>query len=705
MSLNPQTPPRLTASGIQHRLIVAVTHHRRGEVDIAEALYREILRDMPHCFDALHLLGIAATDRGAIDEGIDCIQRALGVDPSQAGANLSLARALAAKGDARRALTSVGRAIELLPGLADAWFLRGNLLQQSQRFEDAADSYERAITLQPQFPEALSNLAAALRALRKTGRAIECADRAIEQRPDYAKAFNNRGLALLDRHRQTAAVESFRRALAFEPEFAEALHNLGTALMQLRRFEEARDAFAGLAELAPGFPHSLGHLLHAKLCCCDWVDFERLARALEEAVRRGGHADVPMSFLNISGSGQLQFECARAYVEAHYPAPPEVADRPGRDSDGRIRIAYLSGDFGEHAVTYLLTGVFARHDLSRFETIALSWDRVGEGPARRGVEAAFSRFIDITDSSDAEAVQLMRQLKVDIVVDLTGHTLGQRTGILARRAAPVQVNYLGFPATMGAGYIDYLIADRFLVPEAQWKNYSEKIVWLPCFQPNDDRRDLAADRSRSQHGLPRTGFVFGSFNGNPKLNPTCFGIWMRILRSVPGSILWMCVDGAGAADNLRREALSRGVDGERLIFAPRVSYSEHLARLACADLCLDCIPFNGGATVSDALSIGVPVLTCSGESFAARMAGSLLSALGISELVTYSPADYVATAIALATTPQRLRTLRDTIVTARSTHSFFDTDRYRRHLEAAYQTMWERSMAGLPPAAFEVARA
>lgn len=704
MSLKTQTPPRLVSSSIQHRLILAVAHHQRGEVQIAETLYREILREMPQCFDAWHLLGIAETDRGAVDEGIECIRRALSVDPSQAPANVSLARALAAKGDVRAALASVDRAIEITPGFADAWFLRGNLLQQLQRFEDSVESYERAIALQPQFPEALSNLAAALRALRKTQRAIECADRALEQRPHYAKAFNNRGLALLDRHRQIAAVESFRQALVLEPEFAEALHNLGTALMQLRRFEEARDAFARLTQLMPGLPHSMGHLLQAKLCCCDWAGFERLAKALEEAVERGEHADVPMSFLSISGSARLQLQCARAYTEAHYPAhaaDPHITDR-GRD--GRIRIAYLSGDLGDHAVTYLLAGVFARHDLSRFETIALSWDRIGEGPRRRSVEAAFSRFVDITNSSDAEVVRLMRQLKVDIAVDLTGHTLGQRTSILARRAAPVQVNYLGFPATMGAGYIDYLIADRFLIPEGQSKNYSEHIVWLPCFQPNDDRRDFTPDTSRTRYGLPATGFVFGSFNNNSKLNPRCFEVWMRILRSVPGSVLWMSVDGVRAADNLRREASSRDVDAARLIFAPRVSYSEYLARLAHADLFLDCVPFNGGTTVSDALSMGVPVLTCSGESFSARMAGSLLSGLGLAELVKYSLTDYEAMAIALATTPLRLRTLRDKIVTARSTHPFFDTDRYRRHLEAAYQTMWERSVTGLPPAAFDVAR-
>jgi len=700
--VTPTTPQQVASGDLRHRLTLALGHHQRGEVDVAEAMYRDIVREIPLCFDALHLLGIVATDRGAPEEGVRFIRRALAVDPSQPVAHYNLARALMAKGDGPSALECVNRATSLQPSFADAWLLHGNLLQQAGQFDESVASYERAIALQPDFPEAYSNLAAALRTLRKTERAMQSADRALALNPNYAKGFNNRGLILLDGHRQAAAVEDFRRAIALEPTFANALHNLGIALMQLRRFEEARDAFARLAVLVPGFPHLQGNLLHAKLSCCDWREFDAMAEAVRQAAERGEHVDVPMSFLNISGSARLQRRCAQAYTEAHFSEQP-AEHRPGaRDNDGRIRVAYLSGDFGEHAVSYLLGGVFARHDLTRFDTIALSWDRVGEGSKRRSIEAAFSRFIDITAASDADVARLMRELKVDIAVDLTGHTLGQRTGILARRAAPVQVNYLGLPATMGARYIDYLIADEFAVPEEQRHHYAEQIVRLPCFQPNDDRRHLTPDPSRILHGLPETGFVFCSFNNNTKLNPLSFDVWMRLLQSVPGSVLWMLADSPLAADNLRREAMQRGVDSTRLIFAKRVTYDDYLARYAHADLFLDSTPFNGGTTVSDALSMGVPVLTCAGESLSARMAGSLLSCLGLAELVTASLADYEATAIGLAAAPLRLQALRQRLVHARAHHPFFDTDRYRRHLESAYQTMWERNAAGLPPAGFAV---
>ncbi len=299
---------------------------------------------------------------------------------------------------------------------------------------------------------------------------------------------------------------------------------------------------------------------------------------------------------------------------------------------------------------------------------------------------------------------MMRELEVDIAVDLTAHTRGHRTGIFARRGAPVHVNYLGLPATMGARYMDYLIADRFLVPEEHKRHYAEQIVWLPVtYQPNDDRRSLLPGGTpRSEHGLPETGFVFCAFNNNCKFNPAFFDVWMRLIASVPGSVLWLLASNALAEDNLRREAVDRGVDAHRLVFAKRVPYSDYLARYVHADLFLDTLPFNGGATVSDALSMGVPVLACAGESFASRMAGGILSSLDLRELITHSLTAYESTALDLARSPARLRALRETLVQRRGGHAFFDTDCYRRHLESAYQMMWQRSTAGLPPAAFSV---
>jgi protein O-GlcNAc transferase len=650
---------------LRRRLAAALEAHRRGAIEAARTGYRAVLQAEPGNVDALRLLVQLCVDTGALNEGID----------------LS------------------GRALALRPDDPDGWFTRGNLLQRAGALEESVACYREALGRRPGFPEALNNLAAALRALRRLDEAQASADQALTQRPAYPRALNNRGLIALDTGRGMAAVEDFRHALALEPRFPEALHNLGTALMQLRRYAEAREAYAGLA---PDFPHALGNVLFAKLCDCDWAGLDALSAAVTAAVERGAHAATPMSFLCMSGLAELQLRCARAYAQAFYPPVGAATRRP---AGGKIRIGYLSGDLGEHAVSYLLAGVFERHDRTRFDTFAFAWGRRGEGEIRGRLERAFTRFIAVDYLADAAVAGLMRELGIDIAVDLCGHTEGQRTGILAQRAAPIQVNFLGLPATMGAPYIDYLIADRFLIPEDREQAYAERIVRLDlCFQPNDDRRPSAPpSASRAALGLPAGGLVLCSFNRNCKLHPTLFAAWTRLLQALPDAVLWLLAPQPAAAHHLRCEAAARGVAPQRLVFADEVAYPEYLARYRQADLFLDTAPFNGGTTVSDALSMGVPVVTLAGESFASRMAGTILQALGLSELVTFSLADYEATALALARDPGRLRELRARLDQARREHPFFDTDRYRMQLEAAYAHMASRHAAGLPPASFAVA--
>jgi predicted O-linked N-acetylglucosamine transferase (SPINDLY family) len=414
-----------------------------------------------------------------------------------------------------------------------------------------------------------------------------------------------------------------------------------------------------------------------------------------------------MTFLCMSGAAQLQLRCAQAYALGFYPAAaaaPAAAAPARRAAGGKIRVGYLSGDFGEHAVSYLLAGVLERHDRSRFDTFAFAWGRRGDGTMRSRLERAFTRFIAVDELDDAAVARLIRELGVDIVVDLCGHTEGQRTGILAQRAAPIQVNFLGLPATMGAPYVDYLIADRFLIPAESAALYSEHIVRLDgSFQPNDDRRPLPPPSPpRAALGLPEGALVLCSFNRNCKLHPALFAVWMRLLQALPEAVLWLLATQPAAADHLRRQAAAHGVPPQRLVFAAQVAYPEYLARYRQADLFLDTAPFNGGATVSDALSMAVPVVTLAGESFASRMAGSVLQALGLAELVTFSLDDYEAAALALARDPARLRALHARLERARCDHPFFDTDRYRLQLEAAYSHMASRHAAGLPPASFDV---
>jgi protein O-GlcNAc transferase len=689
---------------LQARLVEALAHHQRGELRAAETLYREVLLEQPRCFDALHLSGVAATQRGAFDEGIALIRRAIAVDETQANAWFSLARALLEQRDATAALAACDALAGMQPQNAEVRFLRGNAQQLGGAHEEAVDSYAEALRLQPNYPAALNNQGHSLRILRRTGEALAVFARALELQPAYTMALNNQGLALLDLRRVPEALSSFDHALRLQPSFVEVLCNRGTALLALQRFAEGAETFERLTAVAPNLGGALGNLLYARRNCCDWREHESLAERIIAAVQRGECADVPLSFMCVSDSPQAQLICARTFTAARYPQPKSL--RPCRPTaHDRIRIAYLSGDFGEHAVSYLLAGVIERHDTSRFDTVAVAWGRQNDGPTRSRLETAFGRFIDATEMSDADIAMQLRDLEIDIAVDLTGHTGGQRTGIYALRAAPLQVNYLGFPGTSGAPYMDYIIADPTVVPEGAERAYSECVARLPdCYLPNDEGRSVGRETlTRSDAHLPESGFVFCAFNNPVKITPAVFAVWMELLRQVPGSVLWLRAGVPEARRNLERAAERQGIAPARLVFAAAVdSIESHLARHRLADLFLDTLPYNGHTTTCDALWSGLPVLTCSGRSFASRVGKSALQALGLPELITDNVESYAQAALALARDPSRLSGIRERLAEQRRTSTLFDTARYCRRLEAAYVTMMQRLRAGLAPASFTV---
>lgn len=424
------------------------------------------------------------------------------------------------------------------------------------------------------------------------------------------------------------------------------------------------------------------------------------------AVAQGTCAATPLSFLCVSQSPQAQLRCARSFIQERYPHQPLPARAARRRADGRIRVAYLSGDFGVHAVSYLLAAVIEAHDAARFEISAISWGRQQDGPMRARLQTAFDRFIDVTGSSDREVAGLLRDLEVDIAVDLMGHTGDQRTGIFALRSTPVQVNYLGYPGTSGAAYFDYLIADATVIPPGEEGAYSEQVVRLPlCFLPTDDGRAIAPQiPAREALGLPVSGFVFCAFNNPVKISPEMFRFWLRLLQELPDAVLWLRVDVAEARDNLRSAALAQQVDPQRLVFAPALTaMADHLARYRAADLFLDTLPYNAHATACDALWAGLPVLTCRGHSFAARVGASLLQTLGLQELITEDVVAYERRALELARNRARLMEIRSRLEEARSSSALFGTAGYCRDLESAYQQMFARAEAGLPPAGFNVA--
>jgi predicted O-linked N-acetylglucosamine transferase (SPINDLY family) len=441
---------------------------------------------------------------------------------------------------------------------------------------------------------------------------------------------------------------------------------------------------------------------------CDWANFDADRAELERAVGEGALVSLPLHLLACSSDPLIELACARSYFEDKLAAPFVPLWRGERYSHARIRVAYLSSDLRDHPVATLAAGLFERHDRSRFETIAISTGPAATSPMRTRLEAAFDRFIDARERDDAEIARLIRDLEVDIVVDLSGNTEGEgaRPAVLAHRPAPVQVNYLGYAGTMGKSHWDYILADRFVIPEASRHAYVEQVVELPdTFMVNDDRRQISEHvPSRADAGLPESGLVLCCFNSAHKITPEMFEIWMRLLCASQGSVLWLpSMHPAGIA-NLRREAQARGVAAERLVFAPKVARSEdHLARIRLADLFVDTLYYNAHATAVDALVAGVPVLTCSGATFASRVAGSLLGAAGLPELITTSLTDYESQALRLARDPALLSSLRQRLARDRATLALFDTARFTRHLEAAYVTMVDRSRRGEPPRGFAVA--
>jgi predicted O-linked N-acetylglucosamine transferase (SPINDLY family) len=688
---------------LEIKLQRAVALHGQGQPEQAALLYTEILHAYPDHPDSLHLLGVTETQLGRPRAGLQWILKALALDPDQPAAIANQGNALLALGSAAEALACYDRALSRWPDYPLAIYGRGNALSALSRPAEALLCFERALDLAPSFLQAHIARGGTLHKLGRHADALAAYERALELSPANAKALTERGHVLSDLRLTSGAIEAFDRALAIDPTCTAAWFSRGLALSLQARFAEAVASLQNVLDMVPDHPYARGACLHARLQLCDWSGHAAQVSAVEAAVERDEPVDFPFSFLAVSDSPALQLQCARRFAALQYagqPAPRRDVHKPRE----RIRVAYISGDFLEHPTSYLMAGVFEKHDRQRFEILGISLRDDENSPTARRVKAAFERVVVAGPQPEAELARHIRQLDVDIAVDLMGYTGEHRTGIFNYRPAPIQVNYLGFPATMGSAHIDYLIADEFLIPETHRSGYSESIAYLPdCFQANDDRRPVAAEMpTRERMGLPAQGLVWCSFHSSYKLNPPMFDIWARLLLAVEGSVLWLVGGNPLVENNLRREALSRGVEPRRLVFAQPLPYPQHLARLPLADLCLDTLPFNGGTTSSDALWAGVPVLTCAGNSFAARMSGSLLHAVGLPDLVTHSLAEYEQLALQLARTPGRLADLRTTLARNRGCTALFDTDKFRRHLEAAYASMVERYRQGRGPATFRV---
>ena len=653
----------------------------QGRLEEAITEYRQAIALRPNFPEAWFALGIALVNQGRLDEAIAAYRQVIAFRPDAPEVYFNLGIALTAQGKPNEVVAAYRQAVALRPNFPEAYLNLGVVLRELGKPDEAIEVCRQAIAFKPNFPEIYFNLGMTLAAQGKLDEAIEMYRQAIALRPDFAEPYCSLGLALVGQMRLEEAAAAYRQAVALRPNFPEAYLNLGVVLRELGKPDEAIEACRHVVALRPDNVDALvnlGTLLrdqwdleealavyrravaldpsavkaNAQLAIlrrqiCDWSEFETDRSRVLSLFR-----DVePFVLFTMPSTPAQQLASAQTWA-SKIGRGPAFIHAPAKSRD-RIRLGYLSADFHRHATAYLMAELFERHDRSRFEVFAYSYGADDGSEMRQRLVNAFEHFIDIRTTSHVESARRIYGDEIDILVDLKGYTGSTRTEILVNRPAPVQVNYLGFPGTMGADFIDYIIADRFVAPTERQSFYSEKIIHLPdCYQPNDTKRAIAEPApTRSECGLPEQGIVFCSFNGAYKITPAVFEIWMRLLKAVPESVLWLLSTNRLTEDNVRREAAARGVDPGRLVFCPPLHLPMHLARHRNADLFLDTLPVNAHTTASDALWAGLPVVTCVGDTFISRVAGSLLNTIGLPELVTFSLEEYEALALDLATNP------------------------------------------------------
>ncbi len=665
-----QAPTRHWSDGATSPLAYAQMLHESERLAEAEVAYRAVLADEPRSFLALHGLGLIALRQNKLEEGAQLISAALESSPRQADAHLNLSR------------------VQLMLGKPD----------------EALRCAERALALRPADAAAHLARAAALMSGRPAAQALDILRAAVLKVPEHADGWVDLGSAHLSMRQEEDALECFKRALQIDANHRQATSQFALTLMGLHRYEDAALVFERLRKIWPDCAFALGHLVYSKMMICDWLRLDELRDQVAAAIEAGQAAAEPFGLQGYCTRPDTARRAAEIYMSAFFPdRSAELPPAQLGAANAKIRVGYVSGEFRLQATSILLTELLELHDRERFEIYAFDNGLPDGSELRRRIEAAVE-VVPIAELDDASAAQEIRSRHIDILVNLNGFFGNARTALFSLRPAPIQVNYLGFPGTMGAGFMDYLMADGWVIPPEHHVHYSEAVVTLPeSYQPNDRQRRISAEPiTRRDVGLPDEGFVFCCFNNTYKLTPEVFAVWMNLLKRVPGSVLWFYGWVPEAVLNLAEAARSHGVNPARLVGAAYWPLERHLARIALADLFLDTWPYNAHTTGSDALWAGVPMVTCTGDTFASRVGASLLSALNLPELITSNFGDYEALAHRLANDPVMLAGLRERLGAQRSSAPLFDTPRLRGFIESAYTTMVARARAGQAPAAFAV---
>ena len=675
----------------------------REEYSEAESLFKSSLELIPNRASTLTNLSVVQLKLRQYFDAKKSAEMAILFDVNNSEAYVNLGLVEKELKNVTLAINYFDKAIALKPDYVEAWSNKGVVLNDLKHHQQAIVCYDQALTLKPDYAPAWSNKGVALNDLKSYEEAITQYDKALTLKPDYVEAWSNKGVTLNELKRYEEAITQYDKALTLKPDYAEGWSNKANTLNLLRRHDQAAQCYFKALELSTSQPYLLGQAHHQMMLTCDWRDYEKITQQIFGHLEQGEKVAEPFGFQGIAQSEELLQKCAQIYSGDKFPALGNLAGQ-AQYAHQKIRIGYLCGEFREQATTILMARIWELHNRSQFEMVAFDNGWNDHSGYRTRIEEAFDKVIDISRLSDLEAAKRIQEEEIDILVNLNGFFGLSRQGVFAYKPAPVQVNYLGFPGTIGASYMDYLIADRTVIPQESYQYYAEKIAHLPnSYQANDNLRAISPRTfTKAELGLPEDSFVFACFNNSYKITPTTFDLWSRILSQVPNSVLWILVDNLIAKENLKKEAIARGIDPDRLIFADRLAPSEHLARHQLADLFLDTSPYNAHTTASDALWSGLPILTLQGNAFAGRVAASLLRAVGLEELIANTEEEYVLLAIELASHPEKLKAIKERLANNRLVMPLFNSSLFTQQIEAAYQVMYERHQAGLMPDHFEV---
>jgi len=677
---------------------LGVIYQGIGEIDSARQHLEDAVRIMPEFAEAFNNLGNIYKELKLPDRAINCYKNAVAINPDLADGYFNIGSVLQELKQFDLAINSFEMVISIDPNYSAAYFNLGNIFQDLGKLDEAVESYQKTLKIKQDNTEAHYELGLTFMQLGKLDASIESYKKALSINPNYSDVHNSLGNVFNQVGQLQNALLSYEKALSISPEHPEVFFNLGNLMLDLNKLDKAVTNYEYALKLKPGIDCNFGNLFHTKMHLCSWNDFPKDLKELLKKIKHNEKTISPFALSALIDDAKIQLKNAEIFAKEKLPKDNFWSKINNYSNHKKIRIGYFSADFREHPVSYLSAELYELHDRSQFEIYAFSFGPDTQDDMNLRIKAGVDNFHDVHMMSYKDIVLLSRSLEIDIAIDLGGFSANNRLEIFAMTVAPIQINYLAYPGTMGADFIDYIVADEVLIPEDQKSNYSENIIYLPsCYMPQDSLRKISNKPiTRQECNLPENSFIFCCFNNSFKITPQEFDIWMRLLRKVDGSVLWLIETNNLSEVNLKAEAKKRGVEPTRLIFAKKVSVEEHLSRQKLADLFLDTFNFNAHTTASDALWVGLPVLTKTGKAFAARVASSLLTSIEVPELITTSEKEYEALALSLAKNPKKLSSIKNKLANKRTKAPLFNTKTYTKNLENAYTQAYERNANGLP---------